>query len=474
MVKSKDKIKFLKEVELMLDKFRALMERGETIPSEKIKQIFNLGIKGQQEILDNLETVFSLASDRISILEHLILEWFNKASEEEKKSFKNKVESFFVKRKNEDIPLINYDRAIYCVEDMGIISTDELLKIIVNNIQNIICDSCDLRLVNSQISMYIGASKLTETELDEIISKIDIGLADNYDKIENKEDLKSILPYIRGMRKLKTKIRESGRETLMGRISDYMKLEECLDLYEQIFEKCNIEDGLDMRFKKMEKSLITPIAIIIQELLRKSHGNCTIHDIEELGRGNYSTAIRAGDYVLKIGQERYTRIIQNDKRILQPIIRQPINPNREKGVLNYIEVQNVVDKKWWIGLSNLKVDEIIYRVYADLRDRGIIWKDPKVGNIGRLLKPNRINYTFTNIDGTEKELNPTEEAIDMKGTVNPEEVLQAGEYVVLDTDHLFLAEQEENIQCSVKSKYERRYQEEHKNKDGSKNRGESR
>lgn len=162
-----------------------------------------------------------------------------------------------------------------------------------------------------------------------------------------------------------------------------------------------------------------------------------------------------GDYILKIGSMRTNEKIPNDKRILQPIIRQELEPGEMKNYeYNFIEVQNAVDKDWHEGMTEKQIEDILYEVYADMRSRGIIWTDIKKDNVGRLLKPNKINYTYTDIDGEEKDLRPTEEATGIIGEIQESDVLPAGEYVVLDTDFIT---RKDVITTDMYRKFETRY-----------------
>ena len=93
-------------------------------------------------------------------------------------------------------------------------------------------------------------------------------------------------------------------------------------------------------------------------------------DIEEIGLGTYSTVYRLGNKVIKIGGNRATKIIDNN-RILIPD--QLINIKD-----NIIEINDYVE-----GVGDVSEDEL-YEVYKDLREQGIVWMDPWFNNLGRL------------------------------------------------------------------------------------------
>lgn len=189
-------------------------------------------------------------------------------------------------------------------------------------------------------------------------------------------------------------------------------------------------------FGKYGEEKCNSIAIIMKELKEKSETKIDVLDIKPIGEGMTSQAIQIGDYVLKLGTSRYKEKIRNNRRILQPIIRQYLL-SEEKNNKLYIEVQNAVDNNWYKNMPEYKITFILYEIYADFRRKGQVWTDIKEKNVGRLLKANRTNYKYRDIDGEEKDIRPTEEATGIIGNVAEEDILVEGEYVVLDTDHIY-------------------------------------
>lgn len=177
------------------------------------------------------------------------------------------------------------------------------------------------------------------------------------------------------------------------------------------------------------------ISIIIKELREKSETKIDFLDIKPIGKGMYSQAIQIGDYVLKVGINRHNEMIKNNRRILQPIIRRYLL-SEEKNNKLYIEVQNAVDNSWYENMTEHQITEILYEIYKDFRRTGQVWTDIKKENVGRLLKTNRTNYKYRDIDGEEKDIRPTEEATGIIGNVAEEDILAEREYVVLDTDYI--------------------------------------
>lgn len=184
--------------------------------------------------------------------------------------------------------------------------------------------------------------------------------------------------------------------------------------------------GLDVSAKQLVKMFIKDIM---------KHEKVSIDDITEAGDGKTCAALKIGEYVLKVGKTRRTKTFKNSSRILQPIIRREIETNSDTF---FVEVQNEVEANWFKE-NPKKVFEVMYGVYKDLRDDGLVWTDIKMSNIGRLKKDNRINYKEMvhdeNGNLVAKEIIPSEAATGLKGKQG--KILKAGDYVLLDTDFVF-------------------------------------
>lgn len=191
-----------------------------------------------------------------------------------------------------------------------------------------------------------------------------------------------------------------------------------------------------------DKIAIPMVGKFIEEVCK--HEKVEISDIECAGEGAYSFSLKIGCFVLKIGKQRATNYIPNDKRIIKPLIRQQTNVEGRKDIPNlFIEIQNVVDTNWYKELSEEEIKEELYKIYSELRKRGIVWTDAKPENVGRLLKPNKENFV---IDG--EELKSSNYAISFTGNEN-EEILQPGELVIIDTDYIFAQEEKNKRMAAV-------------------------
>ena len=184
--------------------------------------------------------------------------------------------------------------------------------------------------------------------------------------------------------------------------------------------------GLDDSAKQL-------VEMFIKDIMKNE--KVSIDDITEAGDGKTCAALKIGEYVLKVGKTRSTQTFKNSSRILQPIIRREIETNSDTF---FVEVQNEVEANWFKE-NPKKVFEVMYGVYKDLRDDGLVWTDIKMSNIGRLKKDNRINYKEMvhdeNGNLVAKEIIPSEAATGLKGKQG--KILKAGDYVLLDTDFVY-------------------------------------
>lgn len=227
------------------------------------------------------------------------------------------------------------------------------------------------------------------------------------------------------------------------------------ELTSQIF-KHNDKVSNDQISQKM-------ISKLIEELCE--HENKDIEDIEYGGSGFFNFNVKIGDYILKLGEERESEDIPNDRRILKPLVRQQTNAERNENIPNlFIEIQNVVDTKWTEGLTKEEIDEELYKIYSELRNRGKVWTDIKAENLGRLIKPNKENFDIEvlneNGEIETRELRTNNYAIGFNGE-EPEEILEPGELVIIDTEYVFREGAEyKNPRGSRFTEFERRYEKE--------------
>lgn len=256
----------------------------------------------------------------------------------------------------------------------------------------------------------------------------------------------------------KDKINEKLAENY-DKISKYIDPEETIDflnLYSGTdveMEELDIETVMSRTFPNItDSNLQWAISKVAKELLQDQ--NLTLDKMQIYGQGHYSKVIKIGEYVFKVGDKRETPKIKNDKRILQPLFRRRLKGKNEENI--FIEVQDVVEKDWYKDLTEEEIEDELYKVYKEIRDRGDKWTDPKKENVGRLLKPNTGIY---NINGQQlKGANVAKGFIESENT-EAQDILCAGELVVIDTDYKFddINEKIKYAKRSIYKKLEKRY-----------------
>ena len=195
---------------------------------------------------------------------------------------------------------------------------------------------------------------------------------------------------------------------------------------------------------------------MIQELA-KNEGK-ELADTEFLGKGSYSRAYKIGEKVIKVGFDHHDYSIpKNNRRILQPLVR--TEDVLVDGRKTYFEIAELCDT------SKPASKEETYQVYKELREHGIIWGDARPANLGRLKKPNRVYLdSIGEVDEDGKvtwgSKSHAGKAAGIEETEEDQEILGAGELVILDLDFLY-REDDKNIK-NWSTDLERRYQEEKK------------
>lgn len=211
-------------------------------------------------------------------------------------------------------------------------------------------------------------------------------------------------------------------------------------------EDMQLEDFIKALYSDIkDETSVKMLEIFYKEIMDRQ--DIDIKDIDILRGGQFNTPYRIGQFILKIGDTRETKIIPYHRRILQPLVRQNTNPNGENNF--YIEIQNVVEANWYKDMTEEQIQEELYKIYKEMRRDGVVWTDIKKENIGRLIKPNKINYYTETLEGNvddektlrivTKELEVSDEAV---GIVDrkEEKCLGPGELVILDSDFVYKVE----------------------------------
>ena len=190
-----------------------------------------------------------------------------------------------------------------------------------------------------------------------------------------------------------------------------------------------IKYDADIHMKKADSSYLEAYALIVDELIkRQPEKNIKYTDIKFIGEGLTSCTNQIGDYVIKVGNCRITPNIRNHRRLLQPIIRTYVGRF-------FIEVADAIKPH-----GTTKMAE---KIFYELLEDGLAWIDPSSNNIGQLKRKNiprhYIEKKIKTEDGEkyiEDEEPSDEKATRISGKIDGEP-LEAGEYVILDTDHIF-------------------------------------
>ncbi len=169
------------------------------------------------------------------------------------------------------------------------------------------------------------------------------------------------------------------------------------------------------------------VAIIIKEIA--DNENEPVHSIQFVGSGQFCHVYQIGDKILKIGKQRLTPTFPNNPYIVKPLLRKaiPINDNND---IVFIEVCEKVK-------ANHCTKKDVYTLYKNLRDIGLIWLDPKVSNVGKLIKDNKIHWNSN--------LNPSNKVLMLDEYVGNAE-LKAGEPIICDADLIYTYSKKINVQ----------------------------
>ena len=107
--------------------------------------------------------------------------------------------------------------------------------------------------------------------------------------------------------------------------------------------------------EKESDALLKIVTSIVDKSMEHEHAK--VMDIKKLLAGSYSSVIRVGDTIIKVGTPRKTFDMPNDERILQPHLRRDLQ--KELGIAAVIEVADRVDTDFKI------TEEEMYEVYRD-------------------------------------------------------------------------------------------------------------
>ena len=162
------------------------------------------------------------------------------------------------------------------------------------------------------------------------------------------------------------------------RDEEYTVRKELLDYLKNQIDNISIEKQTKIgilivkalvNYKDIEVRDLAKIYLILNDVAKKE--DKTLFDIEKVYNGGYSKVYRINNSVIKIGKNRACAEIADNNRILLP---------EYKGYVGniFIEITDYLPNKENIG------EEDVYEIYKELREQGVIWKDPTRKNLARI------------------------------------------------------------------------------------------
>ena len=274
-------------------------------------------------------------------------------------------------------------------------------------------------ILNDNVKIDLGAFGFSEEEFQFVYSNIDKFIPLTSDLFSLKESFSYDSKILDKINELMNSHMDSVMESIMNNL---------------------IIDGADYSKDTNIKEIIE---LVVQDIIKNE--KCNLSDITIIGKGAYSIVLSIHDKVFKVGVGRDTKSFPNNPYIIRPLLRKNIKIN---DIDWFLEVTERVDTESYVSERDL------YEIYKKLRQLGLIWTDVKRENVGRLLKDNNIHW--------ERNLSPTEEALNLDGYRGDGIVLQTGDLVIIDADHIY-DENDPNIyygENAYSLKFEEMYQRE--------------
>lgn len=407
----------------------------------------------KKAIIDNLDIIFSKMENRG---EFAIYMTPNEVSQHIDKFFQG--ESI----KKDILTLFNV------LIDDRVFNNAQIVELLANNIEKIyngigLCGIYDIMDKIPHFTMY------QENNLS--IGKIDKALANKIEEISKMSfGCRNFeFKFFNNMKSFKEEIGKKGPDFFINfPIDYYTSLEDCRKIAESIFGKFTPENFTKIKYGQNDARKALIIQTVIDELLEQTGEDSRMEDVKKIGEGYYSTTYKVGNYALKIGMGRNNYTIPNHRRILKPIVRTKIGTgflqkNATNETAEFMEVQNLIETQWWENMTEEEIEQVLFDIYSELRNDGLIWVDVKKDNIGKLLKSNTSHVFYLDIDEKKKEIQPDGESIGVLGEEKGD-TLKEGDYVIIDSDYILKYDDWLKIQKSEpgevcrEKKFEERYQ----------------
>lgn len=324
-----------------------------------------------------------------------------------------------------------------CLDDYGSLKRDELFT------EHFIDALLDFHLSGSQYGQLMD--KMTKEQrkyfLKASISK-KVSISFYYFDLSKEEqniiedNISSIIEYSTYLISLRDQVKSNNSKEI---ICDYMNQH----------PKQVVESILNYRNSSFiqNQDFVTFLTLLFMDIADSEQ--VPISNIQYIGMGGYSIVFQLENKIIKLGENRGTKTLPNNPYIIQPLLRKTVKIGNDE---LFIEVTEKVETLK--GDFN-ELNEEVYQLYKKIRNLGLVWTDVNIRNVGRLLKDNVIHW--------KEELQPTDETLEFS-SFHGNQVLKAGELVLLDADYIFL-EHDEKIIVPENAKiiyreFEERYQQE--------------
>ena len=333
---------------------------------------------------------------------------------------KNIFKKFFNYQKTQKSAVdIVKDNFIYILENTNAKQKENLLELIINNeeLNSIIEENFKFILVDLKKDNY--SEQYAPCFFNLYYSLLDNKeefLDNNIDLILENVDpfwLLEIVPKIKGVSK---EIDEKLNNKLENSKQDICKKMLMVDISEESKELAQVNE-------QDYNDYASTIRIMIEELLQSENKKWI--DIKFINKGGFSSIYKIGEKVLKIGDPRVTYNVKNNERLNQPLVRANIKAKDTGKIFGCIEIANSVYT--YFSRQEKEDIDVLYNIYKELRDEGIIWTDVKWENVGRLK-----NYNIPTLNKEEVYVEPNSVGFDKKNS----KVLGKGDLVILDIDFL--------------------------------------
>lgn len=282
---------------------------------------------------------------------------------------------------------IEYARLINILISVGV-PKEEVLIVLSENINNILENYKEKRAWNYDfielVNALIKGANLDNEKIEIIQNKIALGYIKNYEKLLSITDYKmntiNTLIEIGIPKECIIKIKDLIKEKIVGK--DYLDFVKLIDSYDVEFEEPpTIEEFLRKLFSSPNDYSIVKnipkLTIILEEQMEIE--NVCFYDLEILGAGEYSKAIKVGNYAVKIGTHRENSDVPTHPKIINSGYWTLLNTDIYE---TFAEIQECVDNNWYQNLTEEEIVEKEYELFKELKDDGISWIDVKKENMG--------------------------------------------------------------------------------------------